>query len=360
MKESKHSSQYYLKLLLDREYKSIFNKDTQNIIQNKVVLVTGAGGSIGSEICRQLIKYNPSKIILVGHGENSIYQIHKELVGKTHIELEPRIVEIQNANRVNQLLKDSRPQLVFHAAAHKHVPLMEKNPYSAIENNVIGTLNLAEASGQVGVDHFIFISTDKAVEPNNVMGATKKIAEKVIFHCNQKYTTKYGTVRFGNVLASRGSVIPLFVEQILAGEPVTVTDPNMTRYFMSIEEAASLVIESNRFLSGGEVFILNMGDSVKIIQIAERLIQTFAKTNVPITYTGIRNGEKTEENLLEQSERLSLRMRDNLMISDTTPLDFEIIKKLICSYEDLEKDLLLEYLLGITNEANMVEDGEFV
>ncbi|MDW4299783.1 polysaccharide biosynthesis protein [Staphylococcus saprophyticus] len=276
-------------------------------LTNKTILVTGAGGSIGSEICRQVSKFDPQKIILLGHGENSIYSIHQEL-SKTHrnrIEFVPVIADVQNKTRILEVMNEFKPYAVYHAAAHKHVPLMEYNPYEAIRNNILGTKNTAESAKEVEVSKFVMISTDKAVNPPNVMGATKRIAEMVIQSLNEENSnTSFVAVRFGNVLGSRGSVIPLFKNQIEAGGPVTVTHPEMTRYFMTIPEASRLVLQAGALAQGGEVFVLDMGKPVKIIDLAKNLIRLSGKKeeDIGIEFSGIRPGEKLYEELLNENE----------------------------------------------------------
>lgn len=283
--------------------------DKQHIAEyltGKVILISGAGGSIGSEICRQVMKMNPKKLILMGHGENSIYLIHKELANIYGTEkLAPVIASIRDPHQLDMVFAEYRPQVVFHAAAHKHVPLMEIQPMAAVTNNIFGTRNMAEVAGRYGVDRFVMISTDKAVNPTNVMGATKQVAEKVVHMMNDVYDTKYITVRFGNVLGSRGSVIPLFRKQIAAGGPVTVTDAEMTRYFMTIPEAAQLVMQAGSMGKGGEVFLLDMGKPVKIIDLARNMICLSGfepDKDVKIKITGLRPGEKLYEELLTAGE----------------------------------------------------------
>lgn len=276
-------------------------------LTNKTILVTGAGGSIGSEICRQVSKFEPQKIFLLGHGENSIYLIHQEL-NKTYgnkIEFVPVIADVQNKTSILEVMNEFKPYAVYHAAAHKHVPLMEYNPYEAIRNNILGTKNTAEAAKEAEVSKFVMISTDKAVNPPNVMGATKRIAETVIQSLNEDNSkTSFVAVRFGNVLGSRGSVIPLFKKQIEAGGPVTVTHPEMTRYFMTIPEASRLVLQAGALAQGGEVFVLDMGEPVKIVDLAKNLIRLSGKKeeDIGIEYSGIRPGEKLFEELLNEKE----------------------------------------------------------
>lgn len=276
-------------------------------LTDKTILVTGAGGSIGSEICRQVCKFEPKKIILLGHGENSIYLIHQELVKLfgDRIEFVPVIADVQNKNRILEIMKEYKPYAVYHAAAHKHVPLMEYNPFEAIKNNVLGTKNTAESAKEAQVSKFVMISTDKAVNPPNVMGATKRVAEMIVQSLNEETSkTSFVAVRFGNVLGSRGSVIPLFKKQIENGGPVTVTHPEMTRYFMTIPEASRLVLQAGALAQGGEVFVLDMGKPVKIVDLAKNLIRLSGKKeeDIGIEFSGIRPGEKLYEELLNKDE----------------------------------------------------------
>lgn len=276
-------------------------------LTHKTILVTGAGGSIGSEICRQVCKFSPNKVVLLGHGENSIYLIHQELSKQYagEIEFEPVIADVQNRVRLFEVMNYYKPYAVYHAAAHKHVPLMEYNSQEALRNNVLGTKNTAEAAKHAAVKKFVMISTDKAVNPPNVMGATKRVAEMVIQSLNDKTSqTDFVAVRFGNVLGSRGSVIPLFKQQIEAGGPVTVTHPEMTRYFMTIPEASRLVLQASALAQGGEVFVLDMGKPVKIVDLARNLIRLSGKKeeDIGIEFSGIRPGEKLYEELLNEGE----------------------------------------------------------
>ena len=258
--------------LLERDEVRLDMDIVEHYIRDKVVLVTGAGGSIGSEICRQIMRVGPKMLLLLGHGENSIYLINQELKNiYKDGPIIPIIADIRDKQQLDQIFTQYNPQVVFHAAAHKHVPLMEIQPMAAVLNNIYGTRNVADVAGRHGVERFVMISTDKAVNPTSVMGATKRVAEKVIISMNDTYDTKYITVRFGNVLGSRGSVIPLFKKQIEAGGPVTVTDPEMTRYFMTIPEASQLVLQAGAMGKGGEVFLLDMGEPVKIIDLARNM-----------------------------------------------------------------------------------------
>jgi FlaA1/EpsC-like NDP-sugar epimerase len=304
-------------------------------VRGKVVLITGAGGSIGSELCRQISPFEPKLLLLVGHGENSIYGVESELKSKfPHIRTEPVIADIQDLRRMEGLFKRYAPQVVFHAAAHKHVPLMESNPSEAVKNNVLGTKNVADCADRFAAERFVLISTDKAVNPTSVMGATKRVAEMYIQSLGTHSRTKFVAVRFGNVLGSRGSVIPRFKEQIAAGGPVTVTHPDMIRYFMTIPEAVQLVIQAGSFASGGEVFILDMGEPVRILELAEDLIRLSGFVpyeEMDIRVTGIRPGEKLFEELLTSEEGLTQTVHDRIFIAkpssiNRTEMEFSIKK----------------------------------
>lgn len=292
--------------LLERDEIQLDTSKVETYLKDKVVLVTGAGGSIGSEICRQVLRVKPKKLLLLGYGENSIYLIHQELRSiAPEGTLVPIIADIRDKNQLEQIFKNYNPDVVFHAAAHKHVPLMEIQPIAAVLNNIYGTRNVADVAGAHGVDRFVMISTDKAVNPTSVMGATKRVAEKVVLGMNHTYDTKFITVRFGNVLGSRGSVIPLFRKQIEAGGPVTVTDPEMTRYFMTIPEASQLVLQAGAMGNGGEVFLLDMGEPVKIVDLAKNMIRLSGfepNKDIRIEFTGLRPGEKLYEELLTSEE----------------------------------------------------------
>ncbi|AIQ20141.1 polysaccharide biosynthesis protein [Paenibacillus sp. FSL H7-0357] len=287
-------------------------------VHNKTVLITGAGGSIGSELCRQISPFAPCKLLILGHGENSIYTIEMELRKKfPELNVVTIIADVQDRARIMEVFECHRPHVVFHAAAHKHVPLMERNPSEAIKNNVFGTRNVADCADKYGAERFVLISSDKAVNPTSVMGATKRIAEMYVQSLNTSSPTKFSAVRFGNVLGSRGSVIPAFKQQIAAGGPVTVTHPEMVRYFMTIPEAVQLVIQSGSFANGGEVFVLDMGQPVKILTLAEDLITLSGYEpyrDIAITFSGIREGEKLYEELLTAEENLGSTQHDRIFI----------------------------------------------
>ncbi len=292
--------------LLRRPPVNIALEEISGYLEGKTVLVTGAGGSIGSELCRQISGFRPKTLIMCGKGENSLYEIASELESRPgRPTLETVICDVTDAPRVEQVFARHHPEVVFHAAAHKHVPMMEHNPGEAVKNNVFGTKVLAEACLRHGTDRLVMISTDKAVNPSSVMGATKRIAEKVIMSLVGRGKTKFMAVRFGNVLGSRGSVVPLFKKQIAAGGPVTVTHPDMERYFMTIPEAVQLVIQAGALGQGGEVFVLDMGQPVKIVDLARDMIRLSGfepEKDIPIVYTGLRPGEKMFEELLTAEE----------------------------------------------------------
>jgi FlaA1/EpsC-like NDP-sugar epimerase len=276
------------------------------LVTGETVLVTGAGGSIGSELCRQLANLEPAQILLLGHGENSIFDVLAELTERyPSVIAVPIIADVRDRGRMRQVFAQYRPYSVFHAAAHKHVPLMETNVAEAVTNNVLGTKNVAELSTEFGVEHLVMISTDKAVRPTNVMGATKRVAEQIVQQIAEASERKFVAVRFGNVLASRGSVVPTFLRQIQNGGPVTVTHPEMRRYFMTIPEAVQLVLQAGAIGRGGEVFVLDMGEPVKVLDLATDLIRLSGLevgTDIEIRFTGTRPGEKLYEELFFVSE----------------------------------------------------------
>ena len=289
--------------LLRREPVKIDDRLIGASFSGKRILVTGAGGSIGREICRQVARWNPSELVLLGHGENSIFESLLELSGNfPSLTIHPVIADVRDAERIQEMFKVHRPQVVFHAAAHKHVPLMEANVEEAVTNNVLGTRNVVEAANRHGVERLVLISTDKAVRPVSIMGATKRLAEMIVLDSAHRNKRVYSVVRFGNVLGSRGSVVPLFKNQIARGGPVTVTHPEMHRYFMTIPEAVHLVLQAAAMGAGGEVFMLNMGQQVRILDLAEDLIRLSGlepHRDIEITFTGIRPGEKLREDLWE-------------------------------------------------------------
>lgn len=320
-------------------------------LTRQTILVTGAGGSIGSEICRQVCQFKPKRIVLVGHGENSIYLIHQELTNayKETIDIIPVIADIQDRERMFQIMKTYQPFIVYHAAAHKHVPLMECNPEEAVKNNIIGTRNTAEAAQYAKVRKFVMISTDKAVNPPNVMGASKRVAEMVIQSLNDASSeTDFVAVRFGNVLGSRGSVIPLFKKQIESGGPVTVTHPEMTRYFMTIPEASRLVLQAGVLAEGGEVFVLDMGEPVKIVDLAKNLIRLSGKReeDIGIEFSGVRPGEKLYEELLNEGEIHPEQVYEKIYRGKVEVFSKNEIDKLL---HDLNDDFSPQKIVRIAN-----------
>ncbi|WP_313799855.1 nucleoside-diphosphate sugar epimerase/dehydratase [Cytobacillus sp.] len=342
--------------LLGREPIELDVGGISKFITDKVVLITGAGGSIGSEICRQVSLFNPKKLILLGHGENSIYSIKMELeevYGEKDIEFCTEIADIQDYEKMMLIMNKYRPHIVYHAAAHKHVPLMESNPEEAVKNNVIGTLNVANAASWNHVENFVMISTDKAVNPTSVMGATKRLAEIIIQNMNSKSSTKFVAVRFGNVLGSRGSVIPLFKRQIQKGGPVTVTHPEMVRYFMTIPEASRLVLQAGALANGGEIFVLDMGEPVKIVDLAKNLIRLSGKSieEIGIKYTGVRPGEKLFEELLKADEVHEEQVHPKIYIGRSLNQDTESIMQLLEEFTQMDSEMLKTRLLFLCNHS---------
>ncbi|RIW36061.1 polysaccharide biosynthesis protein [Bacillus salacetis] len=342
--------------LLGRDPIELDMKSISQKLTGKTILVTGAGGSIGSEICRQVSKFKPRKLLLLGHGENSIYTIDMELRNqyKNEFEIIPIIADIQDRSRIFDVMEEHAPDVVYHAAAHKHVPLMEYNPKEAVKNNVIGTKNVAEAADTFGVNTFVLVSSDKAVNPTNVMGSTKRIAEMVIQNLNKESQTNFVAVRFGNVLGSRGSVIPLFKKQIQVGGPVTVTHPDMTRYFMTIPEASRLVIQAGALARGGEIFVLDMGEPVKIVDLAKNLIQLSGYTieEIGLKYSGIRPGEKMYEELLGENEVHGEAVFPKIFIGKTVGFDYERVFNLVENHPSFEPHYLAQYVLDLANKKD--------
>ena len=313
--------------LLGREPVKLDEEALSAGLRGKVVMVTGAGGSIGSELCRQLCHYAPGKLILVERFENALFEIHRELLTSSGCDvLDPRIADVCDERRMQQLFAELRPEVVFHAAAHKHVPMMEQNPGEAIKNNVHGTMIVAETADRYGAATFVMISTDKAVNPTSMMGASKRVAEIFTQSLAQRSKTKFITVRFGNVLGSNGSVIPIFKEQIAKGGPVTVTHPDMRRYFMTIPEASQLVLQAGTMGQGGEIFILDMGEPVKIVDLARDLIRLSGMVpdeDIEIEFTGMRPGEKLFEELSVSGERADKTKHPKIFIGRTPPVRWD-------------------------------------
>lgn len=340
--------------LLERDEIVLEQDKLSDYFDGKTVLITGAGGSIGSEICRQIAHVSPKRILLLGHGENSIYLIHKELSGiyDKQIEIVPIIADIQDRELIFDVMTKYRPDVVYHAAAHKHVPLMEYNPKEAVKNNIFGTKNVAEASKVAGVAKFVMVSTDKAVNPPNVMGATKRVAEMIVTGLNEEGKTQFVAVRFGNVLGSRGSVVPVFKEQIEKGGPVTVTDFRMTRYFMTIPEASRLVIQAGYLATGGEIFVLDMGQPVLIRDLASKLIKLsgYTEEEIGIVESGIRPGEKLYEELLTTEERVANKVHEKIFIGRSQNCDPEILQAYLDQLGALTESELKESLVAFAKQ----------
>ena len=340
--------------LLGRDPVKINVDEVAGYVSGKTVLVTGGGGSIGSELCRQIITHNPKKLVIVDIYENNAYDIQQELrLTNPDLDLEVLVASVRNTKRINQIFEKYKPQIVYHAAAHKHVPLMEESPGEAIKNNVFGTLKTAQAADRCGVEKFVLVSTDKAVNPTNIMGASKRMCEMIIQMMNDRSKTDFVAVRFGNVLGSNGSVIPLFKKQIAAGGPVTVTDPEIIRYFMTIPEAVSLILQAGAYAKGGEIFVLDMGEPVKILDLAQNLIKLSGLKvgdDIEIKFTGLRPGEKMYEELLMDEE--GLKGTENALIHVGKPLvfDYTEFEKALESLEELandEPDKVKEVVAGI-------------
>ena len=344
--------------LLGREIVKLDVTVLKSELQGKIILVTGAGGSIGSEICRQVLRFKPETLLLVGQGENSIYHIHRELepMCRKGTEVIPIIADVKDRGKMFNIMKHWQPHIIYHAAAHKHVPLMEANPMEAVKNNIYGTKNVAEAAIASKASHFVMVSTDKAVNSTNVMGASKRIAEMIITGLSAKGLksgeagTKLSAVRFGNVLGSRGSVIPLFKEQIAKGGPVTITDMRMTRYFMTIQEASRLVVQSGVLSRGGEVFILDMGEPVKIYDLAKKLITLsgFTEDEIQIVEIGIRPGEKLFEELLLTGEEVKKNIFEKIFVGQAVKVPLEQVMTFVDSLE--ETDDLAKKLVAFANQ----------
>lgn len=324
-------------------------------LTEKTVLITGAGGSIGSELVRQLIQFAPAKLLLLGHGENSIYLIHRELENQSIAsELVPLIGDIQDRERMFQIMKEYQPEIVYHAAAHKHVPLMEANPREAVKNNIYGTKNVADAAKAYRVDTFVMISTDKAVNPVNVMGASKRLAEMIVTGLNEKGQTKFVAVRFGNVLGSRGSVLNIFQEQIEKGGPITVTDFRMMRYFMTIPEASRLVLQAGALAKGGEIFVLDMGEPLKIVDLARKLIRLsgYTEEDVQIVESGIRPGDKLKEEFLTAKEAIYEKVYEKIFVGKVEDHSVEKVMQFVEDLANLSEVELKKQLIAFANHES--------
>ena len=330
--------------ILGREAITLDNENIGELIQDKCILVTGGGGSIGSELCRQIVKYNPKTLVIFDIYENNLYNIEMELRQNHYdekINIVPIIGSVRDKNRLESIFEKYKPYLVFHAAAHKHVPLMEISPLEAIKNNIFGTYNTVNLADKYNVKRFILISTDKAVNPTNIMGATKRMCEMIIQAKNKSSKTEYAAVRFGNVLGSNGSVLPLFKKQIATGGPVTVTHKEITRFFMTIPEAVGLVLQAMSYAKGGEIFVLDMGEPVKIYDLAVSLIKLSGlepDVDIPIKVTGLRPGEKLYEELLMQEEGLKQTAHNKIFIGKPSELTEEQLENKITKLETLIQD----------------------
>jgi FlaA1/EpsC-like NDP-sugar epimerase len=344
--------------LLEREPISVNNKNIAAQLKNKIIIITGAAGSIGSELARQCIKYQPKKIYLLDQSESPLHELELEFGDKFPNTLfEVVIADVRNFERMKNVFKTFSPQLVFHAAAYKHVPMMENNPSESILTNILGTKNVADLSHEFNVEKFVFVSTDKAVNPTNVMGASKRIAEIYIQSLGKNSLSKFITTRFGNVLGSNGSVIPRFKKQIEQGGPITITHPDITRYFMTIPEASQLVIEAGSMGKGGEIFVFNMGNSVKIIDLARKMIQLSGLKegiDINITFTGLRPGEKLYEELLADNENTLPTHHSQILIGKVREYDYtevkQIIENLIECFNTQNNELIVQQMKTLVPE----------
>lgn len=349
--------------LLGRDTVSLDQDLIQSFIANRSVIVTGAGGSIGSEICRQVAQFVPRQLVLIERSEFALFQIERELVHRfPDIKIVPLVCDICDAARVEQVFRITQPEVIFHAAAHKHVPLMEGNPGEAIKNNIFGTAQLGRLAKEAGVDKFVLISTDKAINPTSIMGASKRTAEMLLLGLAQNSTTRFMVVRFGNVLGSTGSVIPIFKEQIARGGPVTVTHPEMQRYFMTIPEASQLVLQAGAMGQGGEIFVLDMGEPVKIVDLARQLITLSGLTpdiDIEIEFSGMRPGEKLFEELGFAEERMSKTEHSKIFVGRLSPnkgtLNLGDLSELYPLRESTDRKAVREALKKLVPE--MIEDA---
>lgn len=326
--------------LLGRDPVHLDNKNINSLIKNKTVLVTGGGGSIGSELCRQIVKYDPKRLVILDIYENNLYDIEMELRAEyPKLNLEAIVASVRDKARLNNVFETYKPEIVFHAAAHKHVLLMEKSPLEAIHNNVFGTYNVVNCADEYGVEKFVLISTDKAVNPTNIMGASKRVCEMIVQAKNKVSKTEYVAVRFGNVLGSNGSVIPLFKKQIERGGPVTVTHKDITRFFMTIPEAVQLILQAVTYAKGGEIFVLDMGEPVKIYDLAVSLIKLLGyepNVDIPIEITGLRPGEKLYEEILMSEEGLTSTKQDKIFISKPMHMEMTELEEKLNILKELE------------------------
>jgi len=365
-----HIRELQIEDLLGRKQIEIDSSELNSLIYNKVILVTGAGGSIGSELCLQICSFKPKLILLLGHGENSIFKISNMLKEKyPEIKQVRIIIDIKDKNYLEKIFEKFKPNIVFHAAAHKHVPLMEENVYEAIMNNVYGTRCLVEVADKYGVEKFVNISTDKAVNPISIMGVTKRIIELIVKYYSKKSKTAYMTVRFGNVIGSRGSVIPIFQEQIEKQLPITITHPDMKRYFMTIPEAVQLVTQASAIGSGSEIFVLDMGEPIKISDLALNMIRLsgYSEKDVPIVYTGLRNGEKIDEQLFMEKEKVSKTKHEKILLVsneaedcinfDTFISDIDKLIEYTRNFDNLNINIMILKIVTSYNKKAIVHDN---
>lgn len=362
--------------LLRREPVQIDFKSVADFLKDKKVLVTGSGGSIGSELCRQIINCNPSQIILLGQGENSIFEIQHEVLKRLartngkylHTEVKTYVANIRSYDRIDSIINETRPDVIFHTAAHKHVPMMEDNSCEAISNNVRGTKNLIELSLKYNVDHFVFISTDKAVNPSSIMGASKRVAEMVVLKAGREHGKNYSVVRFGNVLGSRGSVVLTFKKQIAEGGPLTITHPDIERFFMTIPEAVQLVLQASVIGNGGEIFVLDMGKALKIIDLAKDIIRLSGyevEKDIKIISTGLRPGEKLYEELFIEGEKYEKTIHGKILIASNAshfiPNQFEVnLELLIEKRFDSDKDAIINLLKQLVPEYTSKKETDTI
>ena len=336
------------------------------LFRSKTVMVTGAGGSIGSELVRQILNFQPEKLLLVERTEFFLFRIEREISRAfKDVSLVPLIADVADEPRMREIFERFRPDVIFHAAAHKHVTLMEQNPAEAVKNNVFATRGLGRLAGEFGAKDFVLISTDKAVNPSSVMGASKRVAEIVVQDLNRTYDTNFMAVRFGNVLGSAGSVVPIFREQIKKGEAVTVTDPKMTRYFMTIPEASQLVLQAGALGSGGEIFILDMGEPVRILDLAEDMVRLSGLTpyeDIDIVFTGVRDGEKLFEELEITGEHLVKTHHPKIFIGKIAPHAAEAVEKMVDEFRaavvSKNEQEIRRLFNAVLPEATIITDAE--
>jgi FlaA1/EpsC-like NDP-sugar epimerase len=354
--------------LLGREVVQLDLDSIETFVKGKTILVTGAGGSIGSEMCRQICQFSPKVLLLVEQAENPLFYIERELRARfPTVSIKPVVCDIADQNRVNEIFDNYKPDVVIHAAAHKHVPLMELNPGEAIKNNVVGTQTVANASDKYGVTNFVMISTDKAVNPTSVMGSSKRIAEMYIQDLSRTSKTQFVTVRFGNVLGSEGSVVPIFKKQIAEGGPVTVTHPEMKRYFMTIPEASQLVLQAATMGKGGEIFVLDMGEPVKIVDLAKELITLSGfrpGEDIEMVFTGLRPGEKLFEELRIEGEDMQRTRHPKIRIWKNIPLDRERLRaginELVLTAKEQNHDQMAQKIKQLVPEYSLGNTGQHV